>query len=356
MYYPIIRTREAELFAFEHISIDSLDSIVPIFELTRSRRTIKDKEGLIEKNIERILNITDGRQFIIDFTTDSELDNSQIAAFSNKANGFYNWCNFCLQLKQRNNNIIPCLALIGDCNDEDLLLEINNLSQNFEKLAFRIPLNIQSSITNQNMLTLIDEIIRKNLDIKNKFLFIFDFSYIPKEYSTDQVYETHISLLTDFISKLQLIDNPLIIASSSFPRSVTEYSSEQSGNFPIKELILYPKFHRSIKSLQYGDYASIHPIMYSSFGGSWIPRIDIPYVDRYYFFRYRREEKGYIRAAGDAMSFLYSQNLSSDFWGIQEISKASSGSPSKSNPSFWISIRINLHVYNILKQLSVLNF
>ena len=124
LYYPLLRTREAELVS---LSNTDLENSLPVIEITKSRTTVKDRIGLIEKNIDKVLNVMKGKPFIVDFTTDKEYTNKQIELFKNKTNGFKNWCDFCLKVKDKNSNIIPCVVLLNKPDDKDLNLQINNL-------------------------------------------------------------------------------------------------------------------------------------------------------------------------------------------------------------------------------------
>ncbi|HIV07525.1 MAG TPA: hypothetical protein IAD29_03655 [Candidatus Scatocola faecigallinarum] len=347
LYYPLLRTREAELVS---LSNTDLENSLPVIEITKSRTTVKDRIGLIEKNIDKVLNVMKGKPFIVDFTTDKEYTNKQIELFKNKTNGFKNWCDFCLKVKDKNSNIIPCVVLLNKPDDKDLNLQINNLLENFNNVAFRIPFTSDSMIFNEKMIHLINSLI--NVDIKRlkKFIFLFDFGYLNPKISLETILENSKNLISDFIKNKQIEQNRCIILSSSFPQSVTIYSDGCRGSFPIREFELYKGLKSKIENISYGDYASIHPIAYASFGGSWVPRIDIPYNNIYNFFRYRRDDGGYEKAAANAIEFIHQNHLENDLWGVQEIVKAARGTPSKRIPSHWISVRVNLYINNVLKR------
>lgn len=348
LYYPLLRTREAELIALANTD---LSNCVPVIELTKSRTTVKDRIGLIEKNMEKVLTFMKNKPFIIDFTTDKEYTNRQIELFKNKTNGFKNWCDFCLNIRDKNPKVIPCVVLLNKYDDEDLKTQIMYLSENFENIAFRIPFTSDSMIFNEKMIFLINKLINNNTkNIKNA-IFLFDFGYLNPKFSIDMVLSNSKNILSDFINKNLIEENRCVILSSSFPQSVTIYSSANKGSFPIKEFQLHKSLKEKGIDMCYGDYASIHPIAYASFGGSWVPRIDIPWKDNYYYFRSRREEGGYEKAAIEALEFIYENNLKQDIWGMQEIIKAARGAPTKKIPSYWISVRINLYIRNILEHL-----
>ena len=156
-------------------------------------------------------------------------------------------------------------------------------------------------------------------------------------------------LINDFIRRNSLEKNKFILLSSSFPKSVSEISPKDDGSFPIREFELYKQLKPLITNncLIYGDYGGIHPLTYASYGGSWIPRIDIPYRETYFFYKCRRDDGGYKDAADKAVHQVYEKKLSSSLWGVQEIIKASDGNVTKKIPSFWISVRINLYLNNV---------
>ncbi|MBE6445671.1 MAG: hypothetical protein E7019_06475 [Alphaproteobacteria bacterium] len=346
-YYPIFRTRNAELEALRH---SDLQKLLPIFELTRSRITQKDKEGSIAKNIEKILELKPNQPFILDFTTEKEFTNTEIRLFAKKNEGFDNWYNFCLSIKEKNNKIIPCLALINNPNDSDLKAEFEKFLFSFNLVAIRLPLSVDSLIFNEKMFELINKILQNFEKDKHKFLFILDFGYVSKAPLTEILFKAK-DLINDFIRRNSLEKNKFILLSSSFPKSVSEITPRDEGYFPIKEFELYKQLKPLIanNSLIYGDYGSIHPLTYASYGGSWIPRVDIPYLESYFFYKCRRDDGGYEDAASRAIIKVYEEKIDSSLWGIQEIIKASEGDITKKIPSFWISVRINLYLSNVFK-------
>lgn len=54
IYMPVIRTRAAELKAYDKLSSSSKASMLPVFELTRSRRSPKNQHGDITKMLIRL--------------------------------------------------------------------------------------------------------------------------------------------------------------------------------------------------------------------------------------------------------------------------------------------------------------
>ena len=171
-YYPLFRTRNAELEALRH---SDLSKLLPIFELTRSRITRKDKEGSIAKNIEKIFALKAFEPFILDFTTEKEFTNMEIRQFAQKDKGFDNWYTFCLSIKEKNDKMIPCLALIDNPHDADLMNEFEKFLSSFNLVAIRLPLSIDSLIFNERMFNLVEKIVQKFETNKHKFLFILDF-------------------------------------------------------------------------------------------------------------------------------------------------------------------------------------
>lgn len=49
-YFPILKSRDAELRAYEKLSDTDKIKILPILELTRSRITQKNQKGSVKKN------------------------------------------------------------------------------------------------------------------------------------------------------------------------------------------------------------------------------------------------------------------------------------------------------------------
>lgn len=77
-YFPILKTSYAELKGYENLSDKEKDSIIPIFELTRSRITKNNSEGTLSLRMQDLFEKVGDRPFILDLTTEEALSNKEI--------------------------------------------------------------------------------------------------------------------------------------------------------------------------------------------------------------------------------------------------------------------------------------
>ena len=63
-----------------------------------------------------------------------------------------------------------------------------------------------------------------------------------------------------------------------------------------------------------------------------------------YFSRNRREEGGYIECAKRIALLSHFKTDTLKCWGMTEIKKTSAGDPGGKSPSYWISVRSNIHM------------
>ncbi|HDZ9215193.1 TPA: beta family protein, partial [Vibrio cholerae] len=113
-YFPIIKTRDAELKCFQNLDKIILDQILPIYELTKSRKTTKTPDGDINRRMGQIKDIQGGNPFILDLCTDDKYINPQIEQLIDEYQGFQDWQYFLSIYKDL--NIIPMVHLYEDAN------------------------------------------------------------------------------------------------------------------------------------------------------------------------------------------------------------------------------------------------
>jgi hypothetical protein len=93
----------------------------------------------------------------------------------------------------------------------------------------------------------------------------------------------------------------------------------------------------------------------------WIPRIDTPLPEEIYYYRQRRP-KGtseysatYNEVARKVINDPRFPISLTDNWGIQQITNCAEGDSPASNPSFWISVRMNIHLEQQVRRLNLLD-
>ena len=348
-YFPILKTTDAELKAFSNLDPNIKDNIVPVFELTRSRRSKKNMDRDISKRLVGIKEVVDSRPFILDLTTDKQLLNEQIAKILNThEGGFPLWVDLIEKWKNNGLNIIPIIHY-DEQNIEDVQKEIMNLLRLSEFVAFRAPVN--------EAIEYIKQFNKMGVPF-NKLILILDADYIEPLGQPDKsnlfIYALDM-IINNFSSNMPQY---IACAFSSFPDSVAKYGQDDKGGWIRYEKFTYnhlqERYHeKTCLHLVYSDYASVHPRRYDTAGGQWIPRVDFITKDQMCYYRYRRDDGGYSLAAQLVQSdkkYIPIQTVS--VWGDNEIRSAAEGEPHGSAPSHWISVRINLYITRTVLELT----
>ncbi|MCE3232321.1 MAG: hypothetical protein K0R98_578 [Rickettsiaceae bacterium] len=337
-YFPSIKTTDAELKGFSKLDSIVLKGIMPVFELTRGRPGKLDKVGRIKKRIDSIKEFCGNNPFILDLTGHEELMNAEIELLLEPDNGYENWRNFLKTIECP--NLVPALHYVLDDEEDDIKNQASELEKQFGELVYRInPAQETSSIL--YVVNLILSAIKspKNLHI------ILDLAYIEKS-RFDKYFNDAIKTIEALNS---LGCGSIITLSSSFPKSVLEISGcgESEGKISMLEVMLTQELQNRFQqaNIKHGDYASIHPVRYPTAGGNWVPRIDVPLDDQYFYHRYRRDAGGYVLAAKKVLeNDLYTPSPHPNTWGDLEIKYAAEGKPNGISPSHWIAVRLNLHI------------
>lgn len=347
LYALLLKTGDAELKAIENLKTN-FNEVFPIIELTRGRRARNDKIGLIDKRLSRIKEIFKNNDICIDLTTSSSLSNEEIDRLYSYDNGYQNWIDFLVSLKNEKlfSNIIPTILVNADDPDisDNLLLQVNKLISEFDSVAYR---NSLSDDACYNDLELIKETILYN---NSKFYFIIDCEYVaPGAWiSFADKAEARIHKINAMIKRTQFI-----IVSTSFPNNVAEIGKVDQDTFGLIEIDLHSNLSKRIAPLKilYGDYGSINPIRNDEvvMSRGWVPRIDVALTFEIYYFRQKRGKDGhysdtyYTLAINIVRDSRFPKNFTSN-WGIRQIINCSEGYSPGSTPSFWISVRMNTHI------------
>lgn len=335
-YFPIIKTTDSEMTGYANLSSDVKKNILPIFELTRSRPVKAAPSGDIHKRMKQLSEYCEGNPFILDLTGHEELLNEQIQALGDDTNGFQEWRSFLGLYK--NLNIIPMIHLYPDdvrtCID---FLEKSKAS--YDYFAFRVSNEVNPEELSEYLAS-----IASVIDIGNKLILIVDVDYVKEQNFLSKAAEA-VELarvgVTHSVCKI-------VINSSSFPLSVVSRNGgeDDEGRFEMLEVEVYRQVRSSVDSgvsICYGDYAGIHPIKQTIKGGAWVPRVDFVKPFMYVYKRYRRDDGGYIRAAKEMVEWNeYDADV--ECWGVDQIRLASEGKPFGKSPSFWIAVRLNIHI------------
>ncbi|HDS1238610.1 beta family protein [Pluralibacter gergoviae] len=351
-YYPIIKTTIAEMRAMKNINTSTWEKMVPILELTKSRKGKNNPDSSVYKKIEEICQVVKSEKIILDITTIDTLSNSEIESFRDDQNGFENWCNFIGYTKTKLPNVIPVLLAYPDSQLSELLLQIENLSKHTQHIAIRLPI-FEDGLG--GLFANLIQLIQHRPYLINSI--IFDSSYI-----FERIEEKPFKYIIDFISYFYsqingFYQGKYIFCSEHYPANITDYLKKNQdqfnnvvyyGNTELYKNVTLALTKSNINNiLLYGDYACIHPFRNDVKSYNWIPRIDYPTESLIYFSKVRRDVGGYEQCANNIVRLPEFQRDQLKCWGMEEIMKAALIKPGGLNPSYWISVRANIHMSRI---------
>lgn len=353
-YALLIKTGESELRALDNIS--SKRGILPIVELTRGRITRNDRIGLVEKKTKRISEIFSNRTIIMDLTSERSLSSSEIEQLHVSDNGYENWINFLKKLKDDSDleNIYPALLLDPDKHnfEENFNLEVANIVKSFDGFAYRCDIQEDSYMDDVNMIKM-----HLPTGTSTKFYFIVDCSHIRSTDIDLSVSKSHL-----IIKEVQesIPNAKFIVTATSFP-DTSSIGAEDHSRLKLHEVRLHEKIQEACgpKSIMYGDYGSINPIRNDNvmMRNGWRPRIDTPLAEEIFYYRRKKGSSysdTYSLVARDAVkNAMFPSDLEYN-WGVNQILNASEGAAPGASPSFWISVRMNIHIEQQQKRLGII--
>lgn len=328
-YLPILRSRAAELNGLRELPNAALEKLFPVIELTRSRRTPKNTGGDVSKSIELVCEILDGIPFVADLTSLDSLQNSEFNRLLDDANGFRAWTNFAhAQLPEY---CAPIAHLLEPFELQPFLTQAGRLREKFRRVAVRVPTSYRDFREFTTALT--------NLPDHHDVALILDAGLVTE--ATLNGAATRVGEMLNMVKNLGL--RHLSVACSSFPNSVVSSGGgDDTGEFRLLEVVLGNWCRAHFPLVSYGDYAAIHPMDFKGTVTNWVPRVDVMLDESFYYYRYRRSDGGYIRAAKDARADQRYVLL--DGWAQKNIEAAATGNPPGRSPSFWIANRVNFHL------------
>lgn len=351
-YNILIKTGDAEIRALEEINFDSIGNRVnPIIEITRGRKTKNDSEGNLHRRLDRLNIIFKNYSVILDATTIEDLSNHEIKELYKHDNGYENWLNFLDKQKTKFAEVIPTI-LVDDYEKVDfeanLLLQVRRFSETYKRFCYRC------NIKDDGILDDIELFQSNGIDISNMFVII------DCEFMRPSAWKSFSLRAIDKISQILKIAkvSRFIVISTTFPKIVAEFGQDDEDHFILDEIKLYDailnaSFERNVE-IEYGDYGTINPERNDSNATSWVPRVDVPLYDRIYYKRTRKDGKAYKDAyVQSAIKAVEDVRFPSELkcWGVDAIKAAAAGIPGGSNPAFWISVRMNIHIIQQLKRL-----
>lgn len=376
-YNLILKTGEAEVRAVKKSRQSVLKAIFPLIELTRGRRSSKDADGAsFTGKLELLQELFKDSSVAIDLTSMDSLMNNEIRRLYAPEEGFSNYVSFLENLKARHffKEIQPCLIVNYTADDYVLNLkeEARRLWKSFESLIYR---NSIDDIEFGEDLAAIVSVMPRD----KRLTFLIDCGFITEGQVelTAQEISARVIRILEFI-KTQGCAGKLsfMVAATSFPSNISEVSSQDEDSIAISEIELHAKVSelvmanadvRELKEkpvIEYADYGSIAEKRNDEgfiHARGWIPRIDVPFYNAIAYIRQRRS-KGqseyatvYNAIALKVYSFLFPQvQISQQNWGISMIDFCSRGFNPGSTPSFWISVRMNIHLETQCQRMGLL--
>ncbi|EPU3407630.1 beta family protein [Vibrio vulnificus] len=332
-YFPILKTTVSEMRALKQFNCADSSIIHPILELTKARKSKYDEVGDVYKRVQEISDIVESNYFYLDLTSEESLSNSQIESYFDDFNNFENWRSFIESLINEGLNVRPIVQAFDDSSIEELQSQMLFFAERCGTFAIRLK----------------PEYLDMGISIKliqaaqpYDFTTILDAEYVDNEnidYSTS-IYSSFLQQCES--DKLNL--GKTIICSSSFPAMVN-HENKDTGKFSVYEKQFYSGLARQFPhlDLKYGDYASVHPFRNEVTAYNWVPRIDYPTVDEVVFCRKQRNLGGYKDCANRMVLIPTYKSNPLDCWGTREIVDACT-KPNGKSPSYWISVRINIHM------------
>lgn len=358
-YYLIVKTGDAEMRALENTSSSVLDSIVPIVELTRGRKqTLKDENKTIvypyTKKISRVKEIFRGRKIVMDLTSDEALMSPETDFLYDPSDGYQNWVSFLANLQDEKcfSEIVPSIVISAEDEnlERSLAQQADALTKKFPGIAYRS--DIFDDYCYDDIKTIVSNLNGKKLYV------IIDCSYVcqadVKKYI--EKVNSRVSNLIPLLPK----NSEVIVSATSFPRNVAEIGDDANDVFKLSEVVLFESLVKEGLYIKYSDYGSINPIRNDNIimARGWIPRIDIPLPDRVFYYRERRPEKvkdyssTYTKVANSVLADPNFPNCLDHNWGVRQIRNCAAGMKPSSSPSFWVSVRMCIHIETQVRRLA----
>lgn len=362
MYFPIIKTGEAEIKALEKLTPGMLKRITPIIELTRGRqKTIKRGEEKsvsfpFDKRLAKVKEVLKGKTVFFDLTTDINLLSHEIYALYNYVNGYENWRDFVHNNVGENGfgKIIPSVLFNWDDNDfeTNFVEQIRGLSESCGAIMYRSSIQTKDCYDELPM-------ILKCLPTDCDLWIVLDGGYL-QDSAIELAYKRCKKRIYNIQNQiLGERSAHFVVIATSYPESVFDYGEDVPIVIKHSEVKLYELLREVYPEVMYGDYAGINPIRKDLvvMARGWIPRIDIPLVFETKVY-WKRRPKGITEYKGTYIRVAQETVKDPDFplglqgtWGVDEIIGSADGYVTSCAPNFWISVRMFNHIYKQLLRL-----
>lgn len=348
-YGVIVKTGSSEMRAMQNLSLEDLNKILPVIELTRGRakKTGTKEEPKFsypyDSKLKKVNEIFKGIQIALDVTSDDGLSSQEIDQLFDYSNGYAKWIDLLNELSSRGLSIIPSiLRNYHDENfEENFKKQVYSLSAKFSEVMYRCPLDDEGIVDD---VQLICECLNESCNL----LILLDCGWVPPASYKDPA-NVCIRRIEQLEKILETKRHSIVVCATTFPNNVSEIGDDSSDVFTLREIDLYELVANKYPEVIYGDYGSINPIRNDQviMARGWIPRIDVALEDRVYYYRERKGSRTYSDTYSSvARKAVYDKRFPSAIkaWGISQIKNCALGDAPSASPSFWISVRMNSHI------------
>lgn len=357
-YSIIVKTGDSELRAMKNLSPKVLNKILPVIELTRGRAKntgTKEEPKFIypyDSKLKKVNEIFTGIQIALDVTSDEGLSSQEIDQLFDYSNGYANWISLLNELSSKGLNLIPSiLRNYHDENfEENFKEQVCSLSANFSEVMYRCNLDDEGIVDDMQ---LICECLNESCNL----LIILDCGWVaPASYKDPaNMCIIRIQQLKKILGAKQY---SIVVCSTTFPKNVSEIGNDSSDAFDLKEIDLYGLVAKEYPEVIYGDYGSINPVRNDqiNMARGWIPRIDVALKDKIYYYRERKGSRTYSDTYTSVARKAVSDKRfpsSVEARGISQIQNCALGDAPSASPSFWISVRMSIHIIQQINRLDL---
>jgi hypothetical protein len=327
-YYPSLRTRLWELRGYRELGAEDKTKLLPIMVLTRHHQ-----QTLVSPVGDIIQGALEERPFILDLEMSPLLACEDHAALCNPTNSFAAWRSFA----ERFEHAIPTALLPAGAPPRDVVQQVRKLEEAVGKVAVRSrapagEMGLLSSILNA-------------VDSVDNLLIVLDFGYVRSRVPAVVVEAA------EAINSLRAIDPTvrIVVMGSSYPKSAAAYD-DAGAVLEIQERTLHGAIGGDTVAI-YGDHAAVYPEPFEPMQSRFVPRVDYALPDSWIFRRVRADMGGFTECARQivALADWDPELVVRGAWGAAKIEAVSRGdTTSMGSPGPWISVRVNLHLWQQL--------
>jgi hypothetical protein len=366
-YHLLLKTGDSEIRAWRKLSADRQSLVSVHCEITRGRKKPnKDKSAPFEYNINKVLEVIKAdfkgcNVCVVDITREPSLRSTETESLGRPQNGYENWVSVVNDLHKDNPMVRPTLIVNPNEDDDfetfqsDIFSQFDTFSSSFDLISYRASvLHDEGFVDDISMLA---DKANEFIDEGNMFEVLLDFECIQPSTAS-----LHASYAAPIIREIrQLIPNARIVSvGTSFPKNVTDLGDDDRDEFRLEEFHLHTEINRTHNQyVEYGDYGSINPIRndFSPPVGIHLrARVDFPTeTDTIFYYRVAPsidKIRNILLSPRVAMYKTAAKLVMSDTkfvpiansWGCDKIIEAATKSPEGKSPSFWISVRMEIHI------------